>query len=64
MITKLTREQLKELTAEQKIEYQRKQNAERVARYRANNKEKADKYNREYKKIILIDLKTKKNIKN
>jgi hypothetical protein len=50
MSGKLTREELKGLTAEQKIEYQRKQNAERVARYRANNKEKADKYNREYKK--------------
>jgi len=50
MSGKLTREQLKGLTAEQKIEYQRKQNAERVAKYRAANKEKAAQYNREYKK--------------
>jgi hypothetical protein len=50
MTTKLTREQLKELTAEQKIEYQQARNRERVAKYRAENKEKADKYNREYKK--------------
>ncbi len=41
MADKLTREQLKELTAEEKIEYQRKQNAVRVAAYRANNREKA-----------------------
>ena len=50
MSGKLTREELKGLTAEQKLEYQRKQNAARVAAYRAANKEKADKYNREYKK--------------
>ena len=50
MTTKLTREQLKGLTAEQKIEYQQARNRERVAKYRAENKEKADKYNREYKK--------------
>ena len=50
MSGKLTREQLKGLTAEQKLEYQRVQNAERVARYRANNKEKAAEYNRTYKK--------------
>jgi hypothetical protein len=50
MSVKLTREQLKGLSAEDKLEYQRKQNAERVARYRANNKDEADKHNREYKK--------------
>ena len=50
MAQKLTREQLKGLTAEEKIEYQRKQNAARVAAYRANNKEKAAEYNRTYKK--------------
>ena len=50
MSGKLTREQLKGLTAEQKLEYQRVQNAQRVARYRANNKEKAAEYNRTYKK--------------
>ncbi len=48
MSVKLTRVQLKGLTAEEKLEFQRKQNAERVTRYRAKNKEKADKYNREY----------------
>jgi hypothetical protein len=50
MSGKLTREELKGLTAEQKIEYQRKQNAARVAAYRAANKEKAAEYNRTYKK--------------
>ncbi len=50
MAEKLTREQLKGLTAEEKIEYQRKQNAARVAAYRAINKEKAAEYNRTYKK--------------
>lgn len=50
MTTKLTREQLKGLTAEQKIKYQQDRNRERVAAYRANNKEKADEYNRTYKK--------------
>ncbi len=52
---------LKGLTAEEKIEYQRKQNAGRVAAYRANDKEKAAEYNR---KIILIDQRTEINIKN
>ena len=50
MSEKLTREQLKGLTADQKLEYQRKQNAARVAAYRAANKEKAAEYNRTYKK--------------
>ena len=50
MSGKLTREELKGLTAEQQLEYQRKQNAARVAAYRAANKEKAAEYNRAYKK--------------
>jgi hypothetical protein len=50
MAEKLTREELKGLTAEQKLEYQRKQNAARVAAHRAANKEKAVEYNRVYKK--------------
>jgi hypothetical protein len=50
MSGKLSREELKGLTAEQKLEYQRKQNAARVAAYRAANKEKAAQYNRAYKK--------------
>jgi len=50
MSGKLTRDQLKELTAEEKLEYQRRQNAARVAAYRANNREKAAEYNRTYKK--------------
>ena len=50
MSGKLSREQFKGLTAEEKIEYQRKQNAARVAAYRAANKEKAAEYNRTYKK--------------
>jgi hypothetical protein len=50
MSGKLTREELKGLTAEQKLEYQRRQNAARVAAHRAANKEKAAEYNRVYKK--------------
>ena len=50
MAEKLTREQLKGLTAEEKIAYQNRLNAARVAAYRAANKEKAAQYNREYKK--------------
>ncbi len=50
MAEKLTREQLKGLTAEEKLEYQRKQNAARVAACRAATKEKAVEYNRTYKK--------------
>ena len=50
MSAKLSREELKKLTAEEKIAYQQALNRERVAKYRAENKEKADKYNREYKK--------------
>ena len=53
MSGKLTREELKGLTAEEKIEYQRKQNAARVAAYRAANKEKATEYNRTYKKSYI-----------
>ncbi len=50
MSGKLTREELKGLTAEQKLEYQRKQNAARVAAHRAANKEQSLAYNRTYKK--------------
>lgn len=50
MTTKLSREELKKLSAEEKIAYQQAMNRERVAKYREANKEKADKYNREYKK--------------
>ena len=50
MSGKLTREELKGLTAEEKLEYQRRQNAARVALHRAANKEKAAEYNRKYKK--------------
>jgi hypothetical protein len=50
MSGKLTREQLKGLTAEQKIEYQNRLNVARVAAHRAANKEKAAEYNRKYKK--------------
>ena len=50
MAEKLTREQLKVLTAEEKIAYQNRLNAARVAAYRAANKEKAAEYNRFYKK--------------
>ncbi len=50
MVEKLTREQLKGLTAEEEIAYQNRLNAARVAAYRAANKEKAAEYNRTYKK--------------
>ena len=50
MADRLTREQLKGLTAEEKIAYQNRLNAARVAAYRAANKEKAAEYNRTYKK--------------
>ena len=50
MAEKLTREQLKGLTAEEKIAYQKRLNAARVAAYREANKEKAAEYYRTYKK--------------
>jgi len=50
MAERLTREQLKGLTAEEKITYQKRLNASRVAAYRQANKEKSLQYNREYKK--------------
>jgi hypothetical protein len=53
MAEKLTREQLKGLTAEEKIAYQNRLNAARVAAYRAANKEKAAEYNRTYKKTYV-----------
>ncbi len=40
MAERLTREQLKGLKAEEKIEYQRKQNAARVAAHRAKIKKR------------------------
>ncbi len=46
------------------IKYQRKQNAARVAAYRAENEEKAAEYNKTHKKNILIDQRTERNIKN
>ena len=50
MAERLTREQLKGLIAEEKIAYQNRLNAARVAAYRAANKEKVAEYNRTYKK--------------
>ncbi len=50
MSGKRTREESKGQTAEQKLEYQRKLKAARVAAHRAANKEKAAEYNRIYKK--------------
>ncbi len=46
----LRRELLKGLTAEEKIAYQNRLNAARVAAYRQANEEKAAQYNRECKK--------------
>ncbi len=59
MSGKLTREQLKGPTAEEKIAYQHRLNAGRVAAYREANKEKAAEYNRNIRK-----LKIRKNLKN
>ncbi len=64
MSTRLTREQLKGLTAEEKLAYQKKLNAERVANYREKNKENTRVYNKEYKKIISIDQRTERDLKN
>ena len=47
---KLTREQLKALTATERLEYNKKMNAERVKKYRDANADKAKTYNKEYKK--------------
>jgi hypothetical protein len=44
MAEKLTREQLNGLTAEEKLAYQKRLNAARVAAYWAANKEKAAEY--------------------
>jgi hypothetical protein len=52
MAERLTREQLKVQTVEQKLENQKRLNAARVAAYRAANKEKAVEYKRTYKKNI------------
>ena len=64
MAEKLTRKQLKGPTAEEKIAYQKRQIAPRVAAYREANEEKAAEYNRTYKRIISIDQRTEINIKN
>ena len=53
MTTKLSREELKQLSPMEKIAYQQAQNRERVAKYRAENKEKANEYNKEYKKAYI-----------
>ena len=50
MAGRWTRGQLKRLIAEEKIAYQKRLNAARVAAYREANKEKAAEYNRTYKK--------------
>ena len=64
MSGKLTREELKGLTAEQKLEYQRRQNAARVAAHRAANKEKAAEYNRNYKKDYINRPENKEKYKD
>ena len=47
---KLTRQEVMSLSCEERLEYNKRMNAERVARYRAGNQEKAREYNNEYKK--------------
>ena len=53
MTAKLSREELKKLSPMEKIAYQQALNRERVAKYRAENKEQANKNNREYKKAYI-----------
>jgi hypothetical protein len=53
MSGKLTIEELKGLTAEEKIAYQNRLNAARAAAYKQANKEKAAEYNRKYKKVYI-----------
>ena len=47
---KLSREELMKLSCEERLEYNKRMNAERVARYRAGNQEKVKEYSRVYKK--------------
>ena len=47
---KLSRQEVMSLSCEERLEYNKRMNAERVARYRAGNQEKAREYNNEYKK--------------
>jgi len=49
MSIKLTREALKALSATERLEYNKKMNAERVKKYRDANADKAKQYNNEYK---------------
>jgi hypothetical protein len=60
--SKIIRDELKGLTVELKIEYQRKQNAARASQ--SANKDKAAEHNRTYKRITSIDRKTERNIWN
>jgi hypothetical protein len=50
---KLTREQLKALSPEDRIKYNNRLNALRVQRYRELNKEQAKEYNRDYKQTFI-----------
>jgi hypothetical protein len=50
---KLTREQLKALSPEDRIKYNNRLNALRVQRYRELNKEQAKEYNRDYKQTYI-----------
>ena len=47
---KLSRQEVMSLSFEERLEYNKRMIAERVARYRAGNQEKAREYNNEYKK--------------
>ena len=47
---KLSREELMKLSCEERLEYNKRMNTERVARYREGNPEKVKEYSRKYKK--------------
>jgi hypothetical protein len=49
-MSKLTRQEVMNLTAEERVAYNKKMNAERVAKYRELIRDKAMEYNRTYKK--------------
>ena len=50
-MNKLSCAEVMKLTPEERVEYNKKMNADRVAKYRAANKEKAKEYN--YRKLLL-----------
>lgn len=67
MATKLTREELRNLSLEEKVTYQRKLTAERQKRYKSTHREKCNAYSVAYTKTYRISHPEKyreQNIKN